>query len=105
MFSHKINNHSVISSSLSIEKVKSNLVGLKNDLVSGVILQEPDWDYCILQTLTTVSKQDINKARDYWTNNCVSYFKTHRAVGLRSINEKKKQIVINRKNGLKIWFI
>ena len=102
IFSKSKNQHSIVSSSLPIDRIKSNLLHLKNDIVSGLILQEPDWDYCILQTLKDVSKKDINKARDYWIENAENHFKTHRAVGLRLIAERKRQIVINRKNGLKL---
>ena len=102
IFSKSKNQHSIVASSLPIDRIKSNLLGLKNDIVSSLILQEPDWDYCILDTLTNVSKKDINERKQFWNDNCVNHFKTHRAIGLKSINEKKKQIVINRKNGLKI---
>ena len=102
LFSKSKNQHSIVASSLSLDRIKSNLLGLKNNITTGLILQEPDWDYCILDTLTNVSKKDINERKQFWNDNCVNHFKTHRAIGLKSINEKKKQIVINRKNGLKI---
>ena len=102
IFSNKLNQHSIVASCLSLERVKSNLMSLKNDITTGLVLQQDDWDYCILDTLKDVSKQYINERKTYWTNNCVNYFKTRRAVGLKSINERKKQIVINRRNGLKL---
>ena len=102
LFSNKLKIHSIVVSALSINRVKSNLLHLKNDITSGLILQENDWDYCILDTLKDVTSLDIKNRKQHWVDNCINYFKTHRAVGLRSIANKKKQIVINRKNGLKI---